>query len=501
MSKFFVVTVLLLISCFSSAQEVDLPADFRQHNLTQFNANLLNATYSLDWNNPNSLSVWSRWQWQSIDGDPTSLFINYTHGINLDSSFGVGFLQHNTGVYLNTGANLNYVHAISLDGVRLFFGANVFGFQQKLADDAVIPDGEPPREDSSGFIVTASPAVRLQADGFGLGLAIENAADFSLSKDTETESTSAFIGTISYDFPVALLSSYGESHVRPIIYMKSISGADTQFGINGLLSTPIFWVQGGYNNFYGPSGGVGFTLARQFSIGALLEFATDDAFGNEKSTLELVASYHFGKSDARKKVVGFDVDKDDELALARIRAEEERKEREALEAKKIQDQQEAQRKVREEQIRVTEEERKEQQRQQQLLAEQERQRDSIALAQQEAQRLLLEEKRKDSIAQIRQQVVEVKPNEKYQEVTDADGLEPGFYLIANVFGTKRYFENFIATLKKKGLSPKSFYRSQNKFNYVYLERYDTMQEARKARDSKFFGKYSEKTWIFRVRRD
>jgi len=95
--------------------------------------------------------------------------------------------------------------------------------------------------------------------------------------------------------------------------------------------------------------------------------------------------------------------------------------------------------------------------------------------------------------------VEVRPNERYEEVENEEGLEPGFYLIANVYGTKKYFDNFMKTLREKGLEPKSFYRSFNTYNYVYLERYNTMEEARKARDSKFYGKYADKTWIFRVK--
>jgi hypothetical protein len=67
-----------------------------------------------------------------------------------------------------------------------------------------------------------------------------------------------------------------------------------------------------------------------------------------------------------------------------------------------------------------------------------------------------------------------------------------------VFGTKKYYEAFMKTLGTKGLAPKSFYRSVNKYNYVYLERYDTMEEARKARDSKFGGRYQDALWIFRV---
>src|SRR5690606_15576988 len=118
-------------------------------------------------------------------------------------------------------------------------------------------------------------------------------------------------------------------------------------------------------------------------------------------------------------------------------------------------------------------------------------RDSLLMAAQQ--------KRKDSLAALASQKVELRPQEKFEEIQGEEGLEPGFYLIANVFGTKRYFEDFMGTLAEKGLQPKSFLRSSNNYNYVYLERYDTMEAARRARDSKFFGRYGDKTWIFRVR--
>mgnify|MGYP000306612685 CR=1 FL=1 len=114
--------------------------------------------------------------------------------------------------------------------------------------------------------------------------------------------------------------------------------------------------------------------------------------------------------------------------------------------------------------------------------------------------LAKEQARLDSLAAIElKKDVVLLPNEKYQEVTNEEGLQPGFYLIANVFGTKRYYENFMITLKRKGLNPGSFYRETNGYNYVYLKRYNSIQEARKDRDSKFNGQYEEKLWIFRVR--
>ncbi|MBT8322913.1 MAG: SPOR domain-containing protein, partial [Eudoraea sp.] len=100
-------------------------------------------------------------------------------------------------------------------------------------------------------------------------------------------------------------------------------------------------------------------------------------------------------------------------------------------------------------------------------------------------------------AQKREKVTPME-GEKYEEAVSEEGLEPGYYLIANVFGTKRYYEAFMKTLRDKGLNPKSFYRASRKFNYVYLGRYNTIREARQARDSKLNGRYTDKTWIFRV---
>ncbi|MEO0572890.1 MAG: hypothetical protein AAF039_14375, partial [Bacteroidota bacterium] len=126
--------------------------------------------------------------------------------------------------------------------------------------------------------------------------------------------------------------------------------------------------------------------------------------------------------------------------------------------------------------------------------------DSIAQVKSREIDLAKEQARLDSIAAVKlNEDVVLLPNERYEEVVKGEGLEPGFYLIANVFGTKKYYENFMRTLKGRGLRPGSFYRKANGYNYVYLKRYNSINEARQARDSKFDGKYQDKLWIFRIR--
>ncbi|MBT8187382.1 MAG: type IX secretion system membrane protein PorP/SprF [Croceitalea sp.] len=467
MGKFLKSLVLVFLTLVVYGQDNNLPEDFRQQNLTQFNSSLFNPTFSFDRNLPRSLSIWSRWQWQSIDADPTSLFVNYTQKLSAQSSGGLGFFQNNTGVFLNTGAILNYAFAIPLgDESNLIFGANVFAYQQELADNQVT---SPIPLDANNFIAQFAPGLRIQVKDFGMAMTIENALDYNFTDNERQGAERVLAASVSNRFPIFLFNEI--SYIRPLAYVRAVPNSDAQYGLTALFSNPKFWLQGGYNSYYGAAAGAGVTLFKKLSLGAVMEFGLDDAIKDEDPTFEIIASYHFGKQTFEEK-----------------EKKEEKSEEERL--------QEA-----EEKRRLAEAEKERQRIEEARLLEQARQ-DSIALARAAALAAVKKQNRLDSIAKVeREKEVTVQPNEKYEEVVSADGLEPGFYLIANVFGTKKYFENFMRTLQTKGLEPKSFYRSLNGYNYVYLKRYNTIQEARAARNSGLNGQYKDALWIFRVRGD
>jgi hypothetical protein len=376
------------------AQGLDLPADFRQHNITQFNASLFNPAYSIDRDDPASLSVWSRWQWQMIDADFTTLYANYTQVLDL-----------------------------------------------------------PALEATTGFVFAINPGIRLKLNRFDLALSSEMAYDYNFT--TEARETNdmqrIFAGAMSYEFPVGGNGSF----LRPLAYARYSEVMDVSYGGTLLFSAPKFWLQGGYNDFYGASGGAGVTLFGKWSIGGLVEFGIDSPVSDADPTIELVTSYKFGARSPKVKKEEEDQDELDRIAKA------------------------------EEDARRREEER------QKAIARQ----DSIYQAR------LAEQRRMDSIARAQRDAedLDLSPDEKYEEVTNADGLAPGYYLIANVFATQKYFERFMTRLQREGLDPKSFYRGLNGYNYVYLDRFNTLSEAREARDTQYFGRYFDETWIFRVR--
>jgi len=573
----FLLLVLLSFSGYGQTEE-GLASNFRQHNLTTYNASLFNPAFSLDRNNPQSFALWARWQWQAIDANPTTLFLNYSRKLNDRSAAGLAFFQQNTGVFFNTGGALNYAYQFKFSrSVKLALGANVFAFKQELADDRFQIDPNVPLPlptVTDDFIIQMAPGLSLSVNRLTLSLASENLFDYNFTaNEANTEGDEkTLMSLVSYDFPLNL-GSAGNAFLRPSLYLRTLPEQSNEIGFNTLLNTNRYWGQLSYNNLYGYGIGVGGTFFKHLSLGALVEFGTSGSLSNETS-FELVAAYFLGKPEERHSFVGFDME-EDENALAELEKEQEAEEKltedtekvdkkaavelakaeekqqrkrekfvwdsiakvekeSAVAAKELQKQldREAKEKANaeealakaEEKTRKRKDEIDTQNREAEAVAavrekEEAAKRDSIAIAEQaeatmEAQKLkqdsliavaleerrVIEAKKKADEAKIAEQnrVDKPKVGEKYEEVVSEAGLLPGYYLIANVFGTKKYFVAFMADMKKKGLQPRAFVRSKNGYNYVYLARYRTLGEARTGRDNKLDGKYPDQTWIFRV---
>ncbi len=526
MTQRLLAILIVLLGLTIHAQEVTLPPDFRQHNLTEYNSSLLSPVFSADRNNPESVALWARWQWQSIDADPTTLFLNYTRRLNEESTAAAGFFQNNTGSFLLTGGILNYAYTLELkSNAQIAFGLNMLGYSKKLADERFQPDpdiGLPALDDSSSFILQLAPSLRFKINRFSIGIAAENLIDYNFStSEKESEPTKkTYIGLASYAFPIS-----NDAELQPTVYLKTIPEFDNQIGFNALYTTSKFWLQGGYNNFYGISGGAGGRFYKRLSIGVLMEFGTDAALEGLDPSIELVTAYKLGAvgdKEQEEEVIAEEEkeilpeEQDEARPLADVTEPEMTREeaRAAKRAEKLEEREAAKRLVQQQRDSVkatTETEMRETE-----VAQQQRVLDSIAAVKREdaiaastkeqdslvgvkaKDAVILTKKVEDSVSVREEVAVQPRKGEKYEETEKVDGLQPGYYLIANVFATKIYFDKFMKSLSAKGLQPKSFFTSANKYNYVYLDRYNTLQEARDAIDSKLGGKYPDKIWIFRV---
>jgi type IX secretion system PorP/SprF family membrane protein len=488
------------------SQSLDLPPDFRQHNLTEYNANLFSPVLSLSQEQQQRLALWTRWQWQTIDADPTTLYLSYLRRES-NMAFGGGFFQHNSGLFQQTGGVLNFAYRVPVgEGFGIAFGLNLFGYQQELADDRLNPSEPilPIERTVNDFILQMAPAVEVSIERFALGVVAENLFDYNFTESQAvTESDQKTITLMGrYAFQVAENAAGQVTTLEPRAYYRRIPGFDNQVGLNALWAAPAYWAQAGYNSYYGVSAGAGVRLFQKVSLGALLEFGSDESPLDSDTSFEVVMAFSFGgkKPEPPQEPA-------EELIVEQEAGEEEARVAEQIEAQEQAIRQAAQRRdsldarTRAQDLVLQQRRDSIRQMQEAALALR-RSEDSLR---QEAEAALALQRRKDSLDRAaaalagREAVVVPEKGEKYQEVSREEGLEPGFYLITNVFSTKKYYDLFMERLKGRGLEPKSFYRSANRFNYVYLERYETIEDARRARDSKFNGRYQGELWIFRVR--
>ncbi len=436
--------------CSQIEQTTTIPSDFRQHNLTIFNKSLLNPVFSYLDSERQQIAVWSRFQWTGLELPPTSIFANYNRRVEEHNGIGIGVFQHDFSIFTTNGLLLNYARIFYLNReTSLTIGVNVIPTQRTIdrnnfsvEEFTMIP--ETLLEDS--YLVTVAPGINFSYKRFNIGVALENLLDYNLTQsDSETSfSDKIFLTHASYDFfiksPYVILEN---AELRINSYFKTTPTIDNQVGVNLLLRSGAGWLQAGYDSFYGPSIGVGVKLFETLSIGGLLEFSGNNAIDNTIGldlgpTFELIAAWGFLVNNTSRRRKSFS-------------GPVKKKKRKEI-FKKTETSSNINTKIVE---TITEEE--------------------------------FKEKNKEG--------------NKYSLLKEVEDIAPGFYLIVNVYRTKKYFNAFIEKLTKDGLSPKSFFNEKNNYRYVYLKRYDLLKDSEAARDSKYNNKYTDETWILWVKKN
>ena len=87
---------------------------------------------------------------------------------------------------------------------------------------------------------------------------------------------------------------------------------------------------------------------------------------------------------------------------------------------------------------------------------------------------------------------------KHMKSSALVGANSGYYVIANVYKSRKYLDAFMKDLKQKGLDAKYFYNKENGLHYVYLADYNYKEDAKLAYVSDLDGKYNAEKWIMQV---
>ena len=87
---------------------------------------------------------------------------------------------------------------------------------------------------------------------------------------------------------------------------------------------------------------------------------------------------------------------------------------------------------------------------------------------------------------------------KSRRFKDLPNVTDGYYVVANVYKGGEYMDKFLSTLNNKGINADFIDNPNNGLKYVYLQRYETFDEAVAAHDSNLNGMYEGPTWIMNV---
>ena len=79
-----------------------------------------------------------------------------------------------------------------------------------------------------------------------------------------------------------------------------------------------------------------------------------------------------------------------------------------------------------------------------------------------------------------------------------NGVDGGYYIIANVFASAKNANNFVKLLNSQGLNASYFINPENNLRYVYLKKHGSWNNALISYYSKINNAYDQKMWIMKV---
>lgn len=554
-SRIVFLLLFILALTHMSAQEESpfISYDVPSQNLLKYNRFLINPTFSTVREDKSYINLLHRNQSVSFDDNNQTYFLSYSGRINDRTGLGLSLYTQREGILSNYGVLANYAYGVKLsDKSNFTFGANLSYYSSGLDRSRANPVEDDPFingfQDSS--LLSFQPGFNISYGNFDFGVFAENLFDYNLktSESITDFKDKTFSGHLQYTHQFENGAGLFEGgRLMPLARARKVGEEEFVLGGNLILDLPkIGWVQGGYDSFYGASAGIGFNLNRRLSIGYTMEKGLSSNFDNFGLTHEISFAYSFTPNltedrvmleDEQDQLVSNDTeetgdenltDKDKEIEELKRRLAE----NDAILAELIyrQDSIEANRQndlenrfemvmrmVRRETNRqrpdleekaeklyfnpdskeaLVEKDQQTEDQKAKSLSDLKKTRDAVVAANKKETPRPVAKKDKTGVDTFTQQAKQ--NNVKGRKFRDLNGVQDGYYIVANVYKGEHYLNKFVDKLQADGLEADYIDNPENGLKYVYLERYDSWQEALAAYKSGINGTYSGDLWIMNV---
>lgn len=556
LSKYITLSLVVFLSfaATAQAQESDpiLPYRVAPQNLLKFNRFLINPTFSTVQEDKSYVNLLHRNQSVQFKDNDQTYFLSYSGRIGDRSGLGLSLYSQKIGPVSNIGVLANYAYGIKLsDKSNFTFGGNLAYYSTGLDRNNVdvvdlndfLLNGT---EDSN--VLSFQPGFNLSYGNFDFGAYAENLIEYNLktSESLSDFSDKGYSAHLQYTYPFTKSSGIMENaRLMPLARVRMNSQRvsanteeDLSYGGSLILDLPkLGWLQGGYDTFYGASVGAGFNINKRLSLGYTMEKGFGTNFENFGPTHEISFAYSFTPNLTEDRVMlEEDMDElvsNEELDLNALTQDDEIAElkkklaendailaelmyrQDSLEANRQQDLERrfamVMRMVRNE----TNGNRPDlEQRAEQLFTTGRDNTNALAANTNASNNIpygtnstaSTETTKESSYSATQDNTRSVDYTEaatpdtriKSRKFDNLDGVENGYYMVANVYKGGKYMENFMSSLDDQGFVSNYIDNPNNGLKYVYLERYDTWEDASAAYESNLSGNYDGAKWIMNV---
>ncbi len=543
--------LLLLMCCTGAFAQEDVPVasiDIPAQNLLKFNRFLINPTFSTVNEDNSYINLYHRNQWVSFDDNFQTYLGSYSGRISDRSGLGLSIYHQKFGTIANFGAIANYAYGIRLSQhSNLTFGFNLSYYNSGVDKSNINPSqpNDPTIADlENGSLLTFQPGINLSIGSFDIGLYAEDAFDYnfktseSLTEFKDKTFSAHLMYTNRFDNGVGMLEN---ARFSALTRARRMGDEDLSFSGSLILDMPkLGWIQGGYDDFYGVAAGVGFNLTKRLSLGYTIEKGIRDQISNFGVTHEINFAYSFQpiltenrvyedlledenllvlEEESKDSLTGKDaeiarlqnlVDENnmiiDEMMFRQDSIEEARKndinKRFAYILKFINDNKSNpnQNQVKKQVVDML----KEIDENAYVAAQKKYETDFVHLNGSDKKQTSTDIQSPNKRTRVSPKPVG-KPYVGSSKVltastaTTSTNVDDGAYVIANVYKGETYMRSFMDELQKQGIASGSF--SHNGLNYVYLERYNNLSEARKNYLSDVKQKYQGDVWLLHIEND
>lgn len=451
------IAITLFSVCYAYTQNSDqyFYKNIASQSFTKQNSYFLNPTFTSFNSSSTAISILVKNSFIDFQNSPKFNLIGFSGKINEKFGAGIGLFQQSIGVFSSFGAVANYSQKLQItENSNLYFGFN-FIINRNTLDRSKIQGNESDPAivnfvDTN--ILAFQPALSYQINRFNFGMFIKDLLDYDVNSGEIltlfSEKTIAIHAMCT--LPLSFKNRLFESSVTQFI-LTTNNTVDSKFTFSTLLDLPnAGWIQGSYDYLYGVGVGLGVNISNKISINYIYEQGKN-ALG---SSNEVGITYRFDSKPQQNDVLIYNTKPTKTVA---------RKPRNNVNTNKS----------------------------------------TISVIKNDT--VIKPVVGKIDVKDIETDLTDLEldnPKEldiKIRTLNADSSIEPGFYLVTNVFSKVSNAEKFIKKLEEENYEPNYFIHPETRFRYVYIAKTKTKDEMMRLYRSDNFRRYVQDKWILHVK--